>query len=265
MLIPNQLRSKQFKFVKLGKCKSQWCKNPIEKDYYETNNYQYDDPALIEHIGHGYNYGIICGIGNLLVLDFDEATIQQNLISLLPKTFTVKTGGKGLYHMYYIVDEPFRKFPLKDEKERVLMDFLCKGSFAVAPGSIHDSGKAYEVVNDCYIAKIRKSDLKRIFTKWDEPIFKKIYVKNIQFEGPLQKIIRNVTVRDVLAKLGVTTFVRGSRYKCPLHGGSNPYNAYVDDAKGLWYCHHCQKGGNVIDLWMAYHGCDVKKTIEDLR
>lgn len=63
--IPKQLRRATFKFIPLKG------KRPIEKDW-TRKNYAWDEERIQKHIRDGGNYGVVCGYGNLLVIDLDE-------------------------------------------------------------------------------------------------------------------------------------------------------------------------------------------------
>ena len=97
MNIPDKLKNDEFRFVLIAPKG----KAPIEKKW--TKGRTFDDPEVQQHKG---NIGIIGGFGNLVIIDFDEATTMNALIPLLPNTFTVQTGGKGLLHLYFITDDP---------------------------------------------------------------------------------------------------------------------------------------------------------------
>lgn len=107
--IPKQLQQPGFRFclIKRGE------KRPFEKNWQNLNNYAYDDPKLLEHLEHGGNYGICCGHGNVVVIDIDDPTIAEELVAVLPQTFSVRTGGGGI-HLYYIIGRS------KNEKARPL-------------------------------------------------------------------------------------------------------------------------------------------------
>ena len=99
MRIPIQLRNTEFRFflVKRGD------KTPFEKRWNSDNCYKFFSKKLNNHIENGGNYGICTGYGNLIVIDFDDEAYQKKKSPLLPKTFTVKSAGKGLKHFYYVL------------------------------------------------------------------------------------------------------------------------------------------------------------------
>ena len=263
-MIPLQLQNNNFRFIKLGT--GDWCKRPTEKGWSVEKNYKWDSKDIQDHIAEGKNYGVVGGYGNLLIIDFDSSLFQEKLRGLLPPTFSVKTGGKGLTHLYYIIDEPFCKFGIRDTEENVVIDFQCKGSYVVGSGSIHDSGKSYEVLDDLPINNIKKADLQKLFTAWQEREIK-IHEKPMVIDQSTNagRIKSRVRISNVLQEMGVKAFY-GNKFACPFHAISkgNKYNAQFDDTKGVYFCHHEQIGGDAIDLWQRYKGCDFKEAIKDL-
>ena len=70
-----------------------------------------------------------------------------------PETFTVKTGGQG-WHRYYRLPEAIK--PKTGELKGKLgpgIDIKGVGGQIVAPGSVHSSGRVYEIETNTYIAE----------------------------------------------------------------------------------------------------------------
>lgn len=144
-MIPPQLLNEKFRFVLLqpnGKI-------PIEKEWQKKNNYSCEDIRLKNHIKNGGNYGILTGIGNLIVLDFDTKEAWEEWKDKLPKTFTTKTATKGLPHLYYFC-ETEANFPVKTKEGKTLLDVKGIGGQVVAPGS-QINEKKYEIYKDMEI------------------------------------------------------------------------------------------------------------------
>src|SRR5690349_16131057 len=94
--IPERLRKNGIRFVLL-KPKD---KIPIQPGW-QKMNIEYNNTGLLRHIHNGGNYGVIGGgIHNLLILDFDNLEVQNEVCQKLPETFTVKTGT-GKLHKYF--------------------------------------------------------------------------------------------------------------------------------------------------------------------
>lgn len=85
------------------------------------------------------NIGVITGkISGVTVVDVDKG----GDVSIFPTTDTVRTGNGG-YHLYYKYYEGYRN------KGRILpyVDIRSDGGYVVAPGSIHENGNRYEIIN----------------------------------------------------------------------------------------------------------------------
>ena len=87
--IPKQLQNEKFRFILMAS-KS---KSPYEIQWTKKNNYLFNHNRIVEHIG---NLGIVCGYGNLIVLDIDNPKHQNKFDKL--ETFTVKTGSGGRHY-----------------------------------------------------------------------------------------------------------------------------------------------------------------------
>lgn len=95
--LPEKLQVREFRFVKLLPKK----KKPFEKNWQNGKNYEFDSPELLQHIANSGNVGIICGVGNLVVLDIDNKEISDSTDF---DTFTVQTGS-NLKHFYFLIED----------------------------------------------------------------------------------------------------------------------------------------------------------------
>ena len=50
---------------------------------------------------------------------------------------------------------------------------------------------------------------------------------------------------------------------CPFHDDNSP-SFSVNEEEGYWHCFACEKGGSVIDFYMALKNCDFQTAIRDL-
>ncbi len=154
LLIPEQLKNEHFRFTKLNG------KIPIEKDWQKENNYKFNDEKLLSH--HN-NIGVICGRGNLIVVDIDgngEETLKK-VLELLPATYVVKTGKQG-YHVFYTSDELISGtcFDFNDSH----IDIKADRGQVVMQGSTHpETKKLYLCELDLPISPIKKSDFEKAF------------------------------------------------------------------------------------------------------
>lgn len=84
------------------------------------------------------NIGIVTGkISNLVVLDVEEGGKSNNL----PPTVTAWTGGNGCHYYYRY---PKDKTISNATRVRDLIDVRGEGGYAVAPPSVHSSGRKYK-------------------------------------------------------------------------------------------------------------------------
>lgn len=149
MEIPKQLQDKEFRFV-LIKSKT---KAPYEMNWTKINNYPYN--KVFSHKG---NLGIVCGYGNLIVLDIDSKKFIEEF-DKKTNTFTVVTGSGGR-HYYLICEKTFMKNYYVLGKGAG--ELRVKNSQVVTPGSIHPNSNKYKVFRDTEIQKITKTELKNL-------------------------------------------------------------------------------------------------------
>lgn len=149
--IPKQLQNEKFRFVLIAPR----AKNPYETQWSTKNNYPYNHDEIIDH--HG-NLGVVCGCGNLIVLDIDKETYKKYFDNCLD-TFTVETGSGGR-HYYFICDEQFARnyYVLGDRAG----ELRVSKSQVVIPNSIHPNGNEYKVVNDIGIKPITKVQVREL-------------------------------------------------------------------------------------------------------
>lgn len=106
----------------------------------------------------GCNFGVATEAAGLVVLDEDTpgdlAAWAASEGIVLPETFAVATGREGGgTHFWFRTRDLFKSSsPMKRAKYDV--DVKARGSFVVAPGSVHKSGAVYRVVNDAPIADL---------------------------------------------------------------------------------------------------------------
>jgi len=80
-------------------------KRPFELKWQKENNYSYNSEKLIIHQKNGGNYGICLGYGNLICLDFDDESLYEKMVALLPETLTIQSGSGAGHHLYYYCDK----------------------------------------------------------------------------------------------------------------------------------------------------------------
>lgn len=229
MKVPKQLQNPAFRFVLIRK----GTKSPIGKGWQVTNNYRYYDPELsynkIYGIECGDAVGVVCGFGNLYVVDFDDQATQDKLLKKLPETFAVKTGGKGLLHLYFLSKETPESFKIV-EKGKTLADIQGVGKQVIMPGSIHsETSRMYEIEKDVSIAQFDIKDLKELFREYN--------------------VLKHSS--------GLDGSVADDIIKCPFHNDTNPSLAiYRED--GTFFCFGCHAYGLLHIIGMQEKGYEIR-------
>ncbi len=239
-MIPTQLKS--YRFIKVSPNKA-----PIEKEWQKEggNNYSYEDKEFQSYLKGSGMYGVATGFNNLIVIDFDSVVVQEKVISKLPKTFTVKTAGRGLLHKYYITDIS-ESFKILDLNKETLVDVQGTGKQVIGPGSDLGTGKRYEIVDNSEISKITLYQIKEFFKEWID-IEKRANIKaNEEKDEICAKIKDIVKVPDVLRDLDVDS--KDGHCSCPMH--SSKGGRCFSWKEDVWHCFHCDKSGNIFHLLM---------------
>jgi hypothetical protein len=224
--IPEQLRNEEFRFFLV--CKNS--KRPYEKKWNTQACYPYHSHKLKSHDG---NYGIVCGFGDLVVLDFDDKAFYDSVKDKLPKTFTVTSASKRLPHLYYILkdsDVKVGKMYVDGDDGKRLCDIQSQGQGIVGPGSSID--RKYYEPNDHPIVDISVFDLVNILDPKLPGV--KTAFKGANVNNPRKKDI----ALAVLHLSGVELGEEVKNYKCPFHKMSGQGNLTLLDT-GKVYCHHC--------------------------
>src|SRR3990167_2237998 len=168
--IPEPLQNPEFRFYLVAKDK----KIPIEPKFNTENCYGFFQPKLLNHLAKNGNIGLICGFGNLIVVDFDDLDYQNEKAPLLPKTFTCRSAGKGLKHFYYILKGDMiskitidlsdidKKISKTSDKNKRLCDIMGNKSPITCPPSSINS-RIYAVTDDVPIQEIDYETLSKIF------------------------------------------------------------------------------------------------------
>jgi hypothetical protein len=137
-MLPKQLQNEAFGFVKL-KPKT---KIPFEKEWQKKPCSYLEIQRWIDA---GNNYGIIGGIGDLIIIDTDDIELADILFAELPETFTVK-ASKG-YHFYFIVHEKIDNYNL-NKNGKHYGEIRANGLQTVGPNCTHPSGIKYVIERD---------------------------------------------------------------------------------------------------------------------
>jgi hypothetical protein len=255
--IPIQLREPSFRLVPILRGQ----KKPEGKRWSTDTNYTFDHAVLAGYLAEGHNYGVLTGVGGLVVLDVDDITRMEvlGIIDRLPETFTVKTGRGGL-HFYLrcerledkiVLEDPELKDPEGDPLH--LGELQALGQQVVGPVSIHPNGNRYELIKDLPIAEISKdallqilSPLKQISTSEAEQA-RTTRRRKTGGSSPGDHIPIEAVAWPKSVKERAGAEIRGSH---PIHGSSSGKNFSINTHKNCWHCFRHKSGGGPLE-WIA--------------
>lgn len=256
MEIPEQLKNINLRFCKIQRGK----KNPYEKDW-TNKEYNYED---ITPFLETEQYGVVCGKGNLIVIDADRKELQEAIINNLPDTFRVKTGSRGT-HNYFFCPEATEKIVLTtkitNNEEIHYGEVQGKGSQVVGPGSLHPNGNTYEVSNDKPIATISAIELLKTTTPFTS-ILETQKEHTMYEQTEFDKEISKLNVLDIFGKEGLKQ--NGDQWygKHPIHGSETGSNFWIDPIRNVWHCFRHGSGGGplyAIAVKNGIIGCEEAK------
>ena len=81
----------------------------------------------------------------------------------------------------------------------------------------------------------------------------------------IDEVLDKVDLAEVAEDYGITLKLKGHRAWacCPFHN-EDTASFCIDTAKNLWYCHGCNKGGNVITFVMEKDGLSFPLAVRKL-
>ncbi|MBN1275766.1 bifunctional DNA primase/polymerase [Candidatus Woesearchaeota archaeon] len=243
MTIPERLRTDEARFIIM------WGKKGSEG--WTTNaNYHWSNNKLQEHIGKGGNYGLLCGAGNYLVVDFDDVKTMNKYYPLLPSSFTVETGS-GKKHVYFKCDTPISK-RIKNKEGKSLIDIQGNKTAVLCPGSKHpDTNKEYKVIKNTDVVPIEYHELLELFSELivNEDLESSTKKQRITYKDEITERIKELEkISNTLSDMGIPT--NKNPTECPFHASKRGQCLSFDDEKGLWHCFHCLEGGDIFNLYM---------------
>lgn len=241
-MIPKQLQNDKIKFCRV-RFKT---KKPFEKDW---TNKPYTHQEIKEFFPKE-NYGVLCGHGDLAVIDCDNEALTLAIEGLLPKTFKVKTGSGGS-HFYFFVPNLKQKIILEVDDTH-LGEVQSYGTQVVGAGSTHPNGKKYEVEEDIEISTIACEDLLDFLKPFRKEI--KQVEDNVNYERQTSSEIDNLSVVDIWGTSGLKD--QGGEYygEHPIHGSSGGMNFWINPSKNMWHCFRCNSGGGVLSAIAVKEG-----------
>lgn len=169
--IPKQLQNEKFRFVLIAKNS----KRPIEDEWPTKANYKFNDPKLIKHLKDGNNYGVLCGPGNLFVIDIDVKNAKPKDFESFKnlETFMVLTGGGGL-HIYLLCSDEIVGY---ENETLSIGELKIKGVQVVGPNSTYTNGLTkYNVIKENEVVIIAKDKFDRFYEEIISPYKKKTVI-----------------------------------------------------------------------------------------
>lgn len=210
-------------------------KAAFEKDWQKN---PYTAEGIKPFLEAGENYGILGGVGNLVILDADSSIIEDYAKELLPETFTVKSGGGEKFHHYFRLEKPIKPIALTGKDGKNLGHLKGAGGYVVGPGSVHpDTGRAYDVIKDIPIASITKTTLLACFETFITA-----------GKNPRKEKSPSSDMEKVIAALGLRPIGGELCGPHPVHGSTTGSNFRVNPEKGVWHCFRCGTGGDAVLL-----------------
>lgn len=258
MEIPDRLKQKGIKFVLLER----GGKRPFQLEW-QNKIIEYDNPELIKHLEERGNYGVMGGGEKMLIIiDFDNVKVQEEVCPKLPQTFTVKTGS-GKLHKYFFSDR-CDSFKIFNENMDTIADVQGEGKQVVGPGSVHPNGIRYKVEDDSEIIFLPYSEIKAQLMPYD----KKVKKQKKEFEKPkglltddfLDRLKSNISVEDVLSSFGYKTDRNPT--ECPFH--SSKGGKCLGFTYEVAHCFHCDGAWNIFSLVKDIKKCDFKEALQYL-
>lgn len=238
-------------------------KKPFQMEW-QNKTIEYDNPELLEHIAKGGNYGVMGGgQANLIIIDFDNEELQNEICPKLVKTFTVKTGS-GKLHKYFMSDK-HESFKIFDEQMNTLADIQGEGKQVVGAGSIHPNGTKYEIYMDEEVAFLPYAEICALLKPHDKKPKKEEVKKNdrpkVELEDNfLDKIKSEVSIEDVLSSFGIDTGLNPCA--CPMHDSKGGKCLGFNNETA--HCFHCDGSWNIFSLVKDMKNCDFKEALEYL-
>jgi len=305
--IPWQLQNEDYRFIKIRRkgekklelINGEWQETGIfngkepyvsTKDFKDVDinekpwnwrrfNYKYNDEPFIRYLSEANSYGVICGYGGLIIVDYDDKNVMSKLFKKLNNKFptmVVKTGS-GKAHAYYRVKDLKTSLKKYVSNKNVLLEIRGEGGQCVAPSSIHPSGEFYKVLpstsgSDIYVLNNIDQLINFIDPKmneWynlDNEEERKILYKRDNIDESLEKrafeaqLWKNgLRTEHILTMYGISfSNPRKGNTDCPFHYSINKkclsYTEYG------WNCFHCNRSGNAFELVMQRDGLSIKET-----
>jgi len=256
--IPEDLR--EARFIKVRPCD----KAAIEPKWQSENNYSYDDPAILQHIAAGGNYGIIPA-GDIAILDADHFMKLNDLgvIEPLLDTLFVRSGGEGIRGHFYFHCPDFsgtKKIILYDPETGDELGDLrppgCK-AYCVGPTCIHPSGTEYTISRDGPLKILTYQEVQeQIFSKLRTSLDKKKFTIPDHVRGSDDSLVDKlgISVSEFLMPDNPKPRDNQIEGEHPVHGSTTGSNLIIDPIRNVWFCRRHHSGGGPLEALAVSEG-----------
>jgi len=236
--LPEQLKNDEFRFIRIAK----GTKRPQNKDFLNTQNFKWSDKEFQSYLKTATAYGVLCGHGNLAVVDCDAQEVAQDILLKLPSTYTGVTGSGGI-HAYFIIPDLDKKIVMQT-KEKHYGEVQFTSTYVVGLKSKHPNGKTYNVKTDKPIATITKDSLLSVIKPYLPKEIKFVKVSGSKgLDLDISRMAYNISGLD---KDSNNEY--GLQGAHPIHGSDGGTNFRIDVDKNVWTCYRCGTGGDAISL-----------------
>ena len=263
--VPKQLRNPDLRFVKIRRGE----KRPFETEWQKTRNYAWDDADFQVWLSQDNNYGVLCGVGGLLVIDADTPELAEAL-KRLPQTFAVKTGSGGMHAYYFCAD--FEKKIIFQAGEKHFGEAQFIGQQVVGPGSLHPNGNRYTVVCDLPVASVSRKEILENLSDFMDTEKTVPREKIAEYRKEKDDFNSQIKIPAIFSTAGMKTTREGYQGAHPFHGSETGANFCVNTSENVWHCfrHNCGGGGlqmlamkeGLIDCGEKLRGGDFKKAVQ---
>lgn len=277
--IPSQLQQNGFRFIRVSNpCGGKYPKagkEPMDKNWTDTNCFEYNNEYIAKHINRGNNYGVIPKYDNVCIFDVDDinrmneldAAGKINFKNLFKDTFSVLSGHKSNNHSHIYFKCQNNKFAGKKivlsdvETQEHLGEIYMTGfnGFVIGPFSKHEHGNQYTIINGSKeLSTISANDLNKFIN-----YFNPISDNNEQYQKRIPESIgdsfKQSTITEKLnLKIGDIAFPNNAielgdgefQGSHPVHGSSTGHNFNINVYKNVWRCFRCNSGGDPA-TWLA--------------
>lgn len=215
----------------------------------------YDWGQILSHTQKEVNYGVLCGFGNLAVIDSDTPELQKHIEKTLPITFRVKTGSGGV-HNYFFIPDLKEKIVLKTgigTIEKHWGEVQSYGSQVIGPGSIHPNGNIYTPMNDEPITRINLTEFLSAISPFRKELIDTQTTAREEIKTYGSKI-DDLRVSSIWGLSGMKK--QGDEYygSHPVHGSDGGMNFWINDSKNTWHCFRCNSGGGPLSAIAVKEG-----------